>query len=204
MPFQTQTQGQTQLPGQQPMMPGIMPPMQQPTSYVGSTSSKNNTTSFENEFAEMAMDQLQSTVPELISKYSTFKIIEADPENGKAIGNFIFILDTGTIYAPVILNSDQLEPIDIMYVKELRRFLPFSKSWIDYLGSMTEPDLGYSDPQLPRSDDSSPRGVQLHDLLMPPRTTRKPVIGRSSYASDASHEKDAFLNFVDEIPNAAK
>ena len=177
---------------------------QQPVSFVGATSSKIGLDGFENDFAEMALDQLQKVAPELVQHYSTFKIVEVSPERGTAFGNFIFLLDNGTLYVPVILDKDSIKPFDVMYVKELGRFLPFSKSWIDYLAALADPVLGQTDNQKTRMVGDSPQEVQLHDLLTPPRTTRKPVVGKSSYASSDKTAEDAYLNFLDEVPNNIK
>ena len=173
--------------------------------FVGTTNSKDGVDEFERSFQDLAYAQLEKSVPEVLERVATFKISKIDLPNGKALGFFILLFEQSIGYVPVILDKNMVKPLDIMYLKEAKSFVPFSNAWIDYLDNLTDPNLGSEESDDSKRDMSnvSPKDVNVRDILVPPRTSRKSVVGRSAYAHSTDY-KDAFLNFVDAIPNNAK
>jgi hypothetical protein len=158
-------------------------------------------------FSEMAYAQLEKTYPEIMTFVATFKIIKSDysDEQFAPIGVFIVLINNLTIYIPAVLKDSNLFPLDIMFVKEENKFYPFNKQWVETLTSSTEESMGQVDTTQRGFTGDRAQDQDIRKIMIPPRTLRRPVIGMSTYASSKTASiQDAFLNFLDELPNDAK
>jgi hypothetical protein len=131
---------------------------------------------FEQGLSEQAYQLLSSKMPDLVPKVVTFKILSTDVDRGYAVGAFILEHAGMAVYAPVVMSSNAVKPLDVMYVKDKNMFFPLTKGWLDELEKHADASLGggVKTPETLYTD------VDIRNVTVPPLT------GRFSYAADAT------------------
>lgn len=133
-------------------------------------------------FQQMVSDTAYKTFsgqfPELVENIITFRVLDLDADVGTAFGAFILDLAGQPAYVPVAMNDSELEPLEILYLKNEDRFVPLTRAWVETAQGKSSQALGESQ-DLPESVATD---VDIRNLVVPPTT------GRYSYASaqDAS------------------
>ena len=128
---------------------------------------------FEQGFHEMALQQIMKELPEIADQVAGFKILEANPDVGTAVGSFIILRGEDEIHIPAVISDGALEPFDMMYVKSQGVFLPLNPDWLQELDRLDASRMGEAvkTPEGLRSDQD------IRNVIVPPTT------GRYSYAS---------------------
>ena len=124
-------------------------------------------------FEDMALSQFSRRLPELMGEIASFKVIEATPEENRAIGTFVLLRGEEEIHIPAVLADNELMPFDIMYVKSLDVMLPLQEEWLQMIDnlSISAPGEAVKPPSDLRTDED------MRNIMVPPST------GRYSYAS---------------------
>ena len=128
---------------------------------------------FEDKMSQMAYQVFSAQHPDLSDSIITFKVIDADVNEGRGLGSFILDHAGQTLYVPVVLSENQLKPLDMVYLKEVDRFVPFTPEWIEAAASV-ELDVMGEGGDLPKTLATD---VDIRNIIVPPTT------GRYSYAS---------------------
>lgn len=131
------------------------------------------TQAFEKLVSDSAYKTFGTKFPDLVEHVVTFRMLASDAEKGTAFGAFILDVAGKPAYVPVVMNDSELEPLDILYLKDTDTFVPFSREWIEEITRDSQQALGEGQ-KLP---ESVPTDVDIRNLVVPPTT------GRYSYAS---------------------
>jgi len=134
---------------------------------------------FKQKFNEMAYGVLYSKFANLAQYVVTFKILEADAEEGRGIGVFILHYKQQPLYVPVVLTDSKLKPFELFYSKEQNIFLPFTQEWLQEISKMNLGEMGDAGT-LPRE---VPRDINIKDIVTPPIVPS----GRFGFANDAGN-----------------
>jgi hypothetical protein len=122
------------------------------------------TSAFERNLSDLAYNKLTSSFPEIVSSIITFKVLDSDVQMGYGLGVFVLSRDDRMIYVPMVFNNNKAYPMDMCFVKDLDRFLPFNKKWLTEIDTLAEADLGtaedYAEGVTPDTD--------LTNIMFPP------------------------------------
>lgn len=89
----------------------------------------------EDTMAQLAHSQVSQSLPSLANDVQGFQIIESNDENNSAIGVIVALIGNLVDYIPAIYRKGKIYNMDIMYIPELRQWLPTQDNWITYLRS---------------------------------------------------------------------
>ena len=131
---------------------------------------------FKQKFNEMAYGVLYSKFANLAQHVVTFKILEAEPDEGRGVGVFILNYEQQPLYVPVVLVDSKLKPFEMFYCKSQNIFLPFTPEWLQEVSKMNLAEMGDAGT-LPRE---VPQDVNIKDIVTPPLVPS----GRFGFAND--------------------
>lgn len=168
---------------------------------------------FEQGFSEMAYNLLASRMPDVMQDVVTFKVIDADIDQGTGVGAFVVLRNGAPIYVPVVMCDNAIKPLEIFYHKTSNVFLPLTKGWLDETdknslgalgGGVKTPETLYTD-------------VDIRNVVVPPITGRfsyaawmpKALVDVARVCSKENLEKVAeaqtvLPSFLEQLPNRAK
>jgi len=174
-------------------MPSLSPQVQ---SYGQVPPAEQAEQMFKDKFTQSAYSVLFSRFADLAPNVVTFKILESDAVEGKAVGAFVALHDNRPVYVPVVMVDGQLKPMEMFYYKDLNIFLPLNNAWLDEISKMSVDEMGEG-KELPQD---VPKDMSLRNVILPPL-----VPGRFGYASDMSHDvkkmfKEAFDHHLEIHP----
>lgn len=89
----------------------------------------------EDTMAHLAHSQVSLSLPSLANDVQGFQLIEENEENNSAIGVVVAVLGNLVIYIPAIFRKGKIYNLDIMYIPEMRQWLPTQDNWVTYLRS---------------------------------------------------------------------
>jgi len=169
-----------------------MPPLSPRTEYAmeGQQSPQDAEAMFEERFGEMAHNHLTTKFPSLADRVQMFTTLSTDLERDIGVGTFVIDVGGLEVHLPVVVESGQLSPLDIIYVKDFDTFIPLSEEWLRYLESETASSLG-TEVKAPSTLQTD---VDIRNLVVPPMT------GRYSYASAPMD----LMDVVGHAPNKTK
>lgn len=151
------------------------------------------TLAFEDGFSQMAQRVFSTKYPELMDYVVTFKILKSDLDTGSGVGAFILSIDGEEVYVPVVLATNNVKPIDIMYFKERDIFLPLTPEWLEEIARGSLDELG--------------DGVKPPDTLNPDQDIRSvvvpPNVGRYAFSAEATSGVK-LAQFLASAPNHVK
>lgn len=87
----------------------------------------------EDTMAQLAHSQVSQSMPSLANDIQGFQLIESNDENNSAIGVVVALIGNLVVYIPAIFRKGRIYSLDIMYIPELRQWLPTQDNWITYL-----------------------------------------------------------------------
>ncbi|TXH15153.1 MAG: hypothetical protein E6R03_07605, partial [Hyphomicrobiaceae bacterium] len=131
---------------------------------------------FAQSFQDLAMQRFSNEHPEVAALLVAFKVLDADSATGMARGTFILDHSGKELHVPIVLQDNNVQPIDMMYDKDQDKFLPLSAEFFDSVGAQEVDYL--CNPENPSSLASS--NLDTRNLVIPPAT------GRMVYAADTS------------------
>lgn len=135
---------------------------------------------FQQAVSDTAYKTFSGQFPELVENIITFRVLDLDADAGTAFGAFILDLTGQPAYVPVSMNDSELEPLEILYLKNEDRFVPLTRAWVESTMGSSNQALGESQ-DLPETVATD---VDIRNLIVPPTT------GRYSYASEQGMAKD--------------
>ena len=151
------------------------------------------TLAFEDGFSQMAQRVFSTKYPELMGHVVTFKVLKSDLDTASGVGAFILNIDGEDVYVPVVLATNSIKPIEIMYFKDRDIFLPLTPEWLEEVARGSVGDLG--------------EGVKTPDTLNPDQDIRNvvvpPTVGRFAYAAE-SGSGVKLAQFLSSAPNHVK
>ena len=147
---------------------------------------------FEDGFTQMAQSVLAGKFPELMESVVTFQVLDSNVDDGSAVGAFVLAVNGETLFIPVVLASNQIKPLEIIYYKDKNTFLPLDREWLSEIerGSLDDLGEGVKPPDALEPDQS------IRDVVIPP------TVGRNVYAS--AEKGELLTAFLTEAPNHVK
>lgn len=89
----------------------------------------------EDTMAQLAHSQISQSLPSLNADIQGFQLIEGNENNNAAIGVIVALINNLCVYIPAIYRNGRIFNMDIMYIPEMRQWLPTQDNWITYLRS---------------------------------------------------------------------
>lgn len=89
----------------------------------------------EDTMAQLAHSQISQSLPSLNADIQGFQLIEGNENNNAAIGVIVALINNLCVYIPAIYRNGKIFNMDIMYIPEMRQWLPTQDNWITYLRS---------------------------------------------------------------------
>jgi len=123
--------------------------------------------------SQMAYSMLQSKAPNLVPYITSFKPIELDMSENKAVGAFSIDLNGKKVMIPVIMSDGKVKSPEVFYSKDQDAFLPLNNQWMEEIQKDDSSSMG-SSTEAPKALSSD---VDIRALTLPPTT------GRFVYAS---------------------
>lgn len=162
----------------------VMSPGAQQMGAAGAMGGTDNSAQdfFDKTFSDMAYQAVQQKSPEIAPSIVTFRILASDMDRGHAVGAFLISRNKHIAYIPVVLSDNKIMPTEIIYSKDLGKFLPLEDKWLTEIMKVEDGAMG--DPaNLPASVNPE---VSMRHLLTPP------YVGRYGYASDETKLAEDF------------
>lgn len=97
---------------------------------------------FEQAFASIAHEYLQSRVPTLMDKEIGFQLVDKSKDGDKALGVFGFKLGERELMIPVIYRNGEVKGHEVCYVPDQDMVLPTTEGWMNYLQQKQNSSLG--------------------------------------------------------------
>ena len=125
--------------------------------------------SFEQSFGDISYNFLEQKAPRLMPYLVGFKLIDRNDTQTRGIGVYIFSIGSSTVMAPAFWINGQVKPMEMLYIKEKDRFIPFDDDWVDHLIKQMPFELGQV--ASPKEDQLNTQ-IDLRNFILPPRTGR--------------------------------
>ncbi len=107
-------------------------------------------TQFETAFASLGYTFLKDKAPKLLDYLVGFQLVDRTEEETKAVGVFGFQVGRDWVYAPLFFLNGDVKGHEMLYLKRQDMFVPLKESWINYILSKQQHDLGQSVSRNPR------------------------------------------------------
>ena len=119
----------------------------------------------EDTMAQLAHSQVSQSLPSLANDIQGFQLIESNEDNNSAIGVIVALISNLVDYIPAIWRKGKIYNMDIMYIPELRQWLPTQDNWVTYLKSRRA-DLEASIVDSQTTSTGAPGSVDLDIPLL--------------------------------------
>lgn len=135
-----------------------------------------NDMDIEKAFLDQAWAQVQNKATPLMKPAHRvgFEIIHKNDNNTRMVGAFVFRVNQDYLFVPVFFINGSIKGTDLLYRANVKRFVPLTNEWCDYLIQLQTFDEGQGVSQKMRQQTRDQ--VNLLDIVEPPqmfRHTRK-------------------------------
>lgn len=89
----------------------------------------------EDTMAQMAHSQITQSLPSMTEDIQGFQIIDTNEEINSAIGVIVGLVGNMVVYIPAVYRRGKIYNMDIMYIPEIRQWLPTHDNWLTYIRS---------------------------------------------------------------------
>jgi len=103
-----------------------------------------DTVPFETAFSNLAHAYLRDRAPQLLDYALGFQLLEKNEDNTRAVGVLGFLLDDQLLLNPYFFLSGELKGYELLFLKNQNIFVPMKDTWVDYLLSKRNVELGKS------------------------------------------------------------
>lgn len=122
---------------------------------------------------ELAYRAMQKSQPELMAEIITFRILDANAEEGRGLGVFILNHQQDILFIPCVVSDNAVKPLDLFYSRSTDQIYPLTSGWLREATKNNLNQLGTG----VRPPKDMPTDVDVRNLVVPPAT------GRYAYAS---------------------
>ena len=142
-------------------------------------------------FSELSYAMLEGKIPSVVPKVTSFKVLEVDLDNNRAVG--AFSVSSGSNYAtiPVIMSEGKVKPPEVIFSEKSKTYLPLTENWVKELESDGDTDMGKA-AKAPKTLSSD---MDVRAITLPPST------GRFVYAS---YDPTKLIRTLDSCDDATK
>ena len=152
---------------------------------------------FNAKFGNAAYNTFNAKYPQISNFIVTFKVVDSDVENSRALGAFIITYGTDVVYVPVILAQGVIASCEMVYNKEENTFSPLVKDVItDIVNKNMVRDPKLLDKLPPIEDTSS----MFTTMFRPPASSNPVLASGSMLDSLPNSAKDRISNYLQEKP----
>lgn len=143
------------------------------------------------EFSDIALAKFLQSFPELGNLIIAFKDVsdELSDETDIQVGIFILRAGIDLFFVPVVSKSDNVYPIDSIFINSKSKFMPLTKKVVEMVINSQQLNPG----TMTKIPQTVPVNPSVYDLINPPRT------GKFVYASSSR-----LIEFLADIPNQLK
>lgn len=89
----------------------------------------------EDTMAQLAHSQVTQSLPSLTTDIQGFQLIYSNEDINSAIGVLVAVVNNLVVYIPAVYRKGKIYNMDVMYIPELRQWLPTQDNWVTYIRS---------------------------------------------------------------------
>lgn len=89
----------------------------------------------EDTMAQLAHSRVTQSLPSIANDIQGFQIIDSNDDINSAVGVIAAVINNLIVYVPAIYRKGKIYSMDIMYIPEMKQWLPTQDNWITYLRS---------------------------------------------------------------------
>lgn len=89
----------------------------------------------EDTMAQLAHSRVTQSLPSITNDIQGFQIIDSNDDINSAVGVIAAVINNLIVYIPAIYRKGKIYSMDIMYIPEMKQWLPTQDNWITYLRS---------------------------------------------------------------------
>lgn len=98
--------------------------------------------SYEQALNNIAQAYIQQKVPGLLNHLIGFQLVERSEDDSFAVGVFGFRIGKILAYVPVFFINGNIKGIDIIYIHNIKQFLPLTEETFDYIKKLQTQSVG--------------------------------------------------------------
>jgi hypothetical protein len=144
----------------------------------------------ESSFFQLAFQQLQDKLKNLLPHLVGFEIVNKNDEGTKAVGVFGLKSSTGKVlFIPAFFINGTVKGLDLLYAKDSEQFFPLNEDFCEMLLGNTTTEQGRKSDETRQDILSDMSALDMRNMVVPPRT------GKYTYAS--ANEELVYPTFHD-------
>lgn len=89
----------------------------------------------EDTMAQLAHSQVTQSLPSMSGDLQGFQLIYSNEDINSAVGVIVAVVNDLVVYVPAVYRKGKIYNMDIMYIPEMRQWLPTQDNWVTYIRS---------------------------------------------------------------------
>lgn len=178
-----------------PISPTVQQYQQQMQQNQTGTSSEE--VAFNKKFGDAAFNILSAKYPQLTKYVITYKVLEAEVEDGSGTGAFIIRKGDSVVYIPIIMYSGKISSCEMIYDKDDQSFEPLSKDTVNQIESsnnLQDPNVVGKPPHIESTKQ------MFHDMFRPPSRSNVVIASDSAVSNLPNSAKEKIASYFQERP----
>ena len=120
----------------------------------------------EDTMAQLAHSQITESLPSIVSDIQGFQIIDSNEEINSTVGILVGLVGNLIVYIPAIYRKGKIYNMDIMYIPEMRQWLPTQDNWLTYIRARRADLDAVIKERDSKASDGTPHTVELDKPLL--------------------------------------
>ena len=134
----------------------------------GQQAPTDSTTMFKSAFQDHAFNALRAKASSILPYAVTFKVFDADVDQGNAFGAFAISYGNELVYIPVVMTDGSIISCEMVYLREEDRFVPLSEKYINDIVNKNSSVTGTTMTKDVRVEDTR---NMFRNLIRPPASS---------------------------------
>lgn len=176
-----------------PLVQGYMQQGQQPQGAPMSADQM-----FEKNFSDSAFAQLRSKFPQLMQYVVTFKVLDANVEDGRAFGAFVIQAGKNLRYVPIVMGNGAVTSSEMIYNKEEDSFEPLSA---DTVRKVTSDNMLMGGEILSGDAHVDDTKEIFRNMIRPPASSNVVIAGEHGLGALPNAAKEAVSSWLNSNPD---
>ena len=126
-----------------------------------------------------------------------FEIVHKNDDNTRMVGIFVFRVNKDLFYAPVFFLNGSIKGTDLFYRASIKRFVPLTQDWVEYLVNLAEHQEGHGVPITYRSQLRNQ--LNMREIVHPPNSAYKYASDHGAAIKEASAETRAAVTEMEKL-----
>ena len=157
---------------------------------------------FKSAFQDHAFNALRAKASSILPYAVTFKVFDADVDQGNAFGAFAVSYGNELVYIPVVMTDGSVTSCEMVYLREEDRFVPLSEKYINDIVNKNTSVTGTTMTKDVRVEDTR---NMFRNLIRPPASSNVVLAsGRMDVADLPDSAKAKVADYLNSNPQLLK